>query len=97
MLTLRQKLDKCIGNVLEHFKNTLSDDIFEYFEHAVDLASEAAGPTSSRWGSPRVQGGLHPSTYKATVRRNGVYTGCSGPRDFNAELYVYSSCSHSSD
>ena len=27
------------------------------------------------------------ATYKATVRRNGVFSGASGPRDFNAELF----------
>jgi hypothetical protein len=27
------------------------------------------------------------ATYKATVRRNGVYSGASGPRDFNQELF----------
>jgi hypothetical protein len=29
---------------------------------------------------------LYWATYKATVRRDGVYSGASGPRDFNAEL-----------
>lgn len=33
-----------------------------------------------------MEGGLHYSTYKATVRRDGVYAGSKGPRDFNAEL-----------
>lgn len=32
-------------------------------------------------------GGLCWSTYKATVRRNGVYTGSAGARNFNMDLF----------
>lgn len=49
-------------------------------------AAEKAVPTASGWGAHRDAGGLFWATYKATCRRNGVYSGASGPRDFNAEL-----------
>ncbi|KAI0470344.1 hypothetical protein F4859DRAFT_522828 [Xylaria cf. heliscus] len=38
-------------------------------------------------GAPRGEGGLFWATYKATVRRQGVYSGASGPRDFNQDLF----------
>lgn len=51
------------------------------------LAIEAAPETAYSWGAPRSEGGLLWSTYKATVRRQGCYSGFSGPRNFNEELF----------
>lgn len=67
-------------------KDTLRENIFEHYGEAVRLASDAALPTSSGWGAHRSEGGLYWATYKATVRRDGVYAGASGVRDFNSEL-----------
>lgn len=52
------------------------------------VASQAAVPTARQWGASRGEGGLLWSTYKATCRRNGVFTGSAGPRDFNDELFL---------
>lgn len=41
----------------------------------------------SGWGAHRSLGGLFWATYKATVRRSGVFAGASGEKDFNAELF----------
>ncbi|KAK4908265.1 hypothetical protein LTR49_022820 [Elasticomyces elasticus] len=54
---------------------------------AVDAATDGAGPTSAKWGAHKNDGGLYWASYKATVRRNGVFTSASaGPRDFNGDL-----------
>lgn len=42
---------------------------------------------SSGWGAHRSLGGLFWATYKATTRRSGVFSGASGQKDFNAELF----------
>lgn len=71
---------------LTEMKETLKDNIFEHYETAIKNASIAALPTSQRWGDHKDAGGLHWATYKAVVRRQGVYTGSKGLSDFNAEL-----------
>ncbi len=43
--------------------------------------------TATGWGARRDEGGLLWAAYKATTKRFGVFTGASGPRDFNAELF----------
>lgn len=87
---LEKALEQCIKDTLSEMKETLSENIFESFDTATKLATDASLPTSSGWGAHRNNGGLHFMTYKATVRRDGVYSGASGMRDFNAELYVVS-------
>ncbi|KAG9597087.1 hypothetical protein KCU86_g8346, partial [Aureobasidium melanogenum] len=47
---------------------------------------EKALPTSQGWGAHRSEGGLYWATYKAVVRRQGVFTGSGGLSDFNAQL-----------
>lgn len=66
--------------------DTLGENVFDKFENATKAASDGALPTASGWGAHRDAGGLHYMTYKATVRRSGVYQGASGLRDFNSEL-----------
>lgn len=68
-------------------KKALSENIFEYFDKSIPYAVEAALPTATGWGMPKTVGGLIWTTYKATCKRFGVFTGSSGSRDFNAELF----------
>jgi hypothetical protein len=65
----------------------MAENIFESFDRYIPMAVDAAVPTATQWGAPIAEGGLRWATYKATCRRNGVFTGSSGPRDFNAELF----------
>lgn len=67
-------------------KTVLSECIYDHFGSAIPAAAKAAVPTASSWGAHRSVGGMLWATYKATCRRYGVYSGASGPRDFNAEL-----------
>lgn len=64
-----------------------TDQIHSTFNQSIPAAIEAAVPTASSWGACPSEGGLVWSTYKATVRREGEFSGASGPRDFNADLF----------
>ncbi|OHF02935.1 hypothetical protein CORC01_01693 [Colletotrichum orchidophilum] len=82
----QQDFAKAVDNCVASVKDALSESIYDYFDLSIPLAANAAGPTASAWGAHRSEGGMFWATYKATCRRSGVYTGASGPRDFNAEL-----------
>lgn len=64
----------------------MNENIFENYATAINAAANAALPTSQGWGAHRSQGGLYWATYKAVVRRQGVFTGSGGLSDFNAQL-----------
>jgi hypothetical protein len=83
---LEKQLEKCVSGALEEVEATLDEQLFEKFPAAIKAAADDAIPTSSGWGAHHNAGGLYWATYKATVRRNGVFSGSRGPRDFNQEL-----------
>lgn len=84
---LEVHLDKVVETTLSDVAEEMSEQLLAKLTgSAVDAAVRAAGPKAESWGMPKPDGGLHWSTYRATVRRNGNYAGSSGPRDFNAEL-----------
>lgn len=67
------------------------EQIFENCDSSIPLAVAEASKTVSRWHLPvnkvnRPLGGYYWSSYKAIVRRNGVYSNAQGPHDFNADL-----------
>ncbi|KAK3398289.1 hypothetical protein B0T20DRAFT_453071 [Sordaria brevicollis] len=81
-----QELGDVVKETMNSLKEALAENIYEIFERYLPAAAENAVPTATGWGAHRDAGGLFWATYKATCRRNGVYSGASGPRDFNAEL-----------
>ncbi|KAK4442989.1 nuclear GTPase SLIP-GC [Podospora aff. communis PSN243] len=93
---LRQRLQQVETDFMAAIKEcstalneAMSENIYDYFDRTIPMAIEAAVPTATSWGAPRVNGvgGLLYATYKATCRRSGVFNGASGPRDFNEELF----------
>ncbi|KAK3687321.1 hypothetical protein B0T22DRAFT_497814 [Podospora appendiculata] len=82
-----EELDKAVIHCVGSIKDALTDNVYDQFDTYIPTAVEAALPTTMGWGAHRDMGGLLWATYKATCRRNGVYSGASGPRDFNAELF----------
>ena len=68
-------------------QEVMSENIFESFDRYIPAAVDAAVPTATQWGAPRSLGGMFWATYKATCRRSGVFSGASGPRDWNDELF----------
>ncbi|TGJ86746.1 hypothetical protein E0Z10_g2034 [Xylaria hypoxylon] len=84
---LEEELESSLKLSITSMRACLQEHIFDNINESMPLAIEAAPDTAYSWGAPRGMGGLFWSTYKATVRRQGVYSGASGPRDFNQELF----------
>lgn len=82
---LERALEEAVKDTLQDVSATLDEQLFDKFEAAIQAATDSSSETSDKWGAKRPVG-LYWATYKATVRRNGVYSGASGARDFNAEL-----------
>lgn len=76
-------VEACFSDI----KSALAEHLYDKFEQLIPVAAEAAVPTAAGWGAHRNLGGLYWATYKATVRRGGIYAGASGARDFNEELF----------
>ncbi|KAI0481588.1 hypothetical protein F4859DRAFT_512731 [Xylaria cf. heliscus] len=67
--------------------NDILEALFRYFDGAALHASSCAPEIAHRWAShKRGDGGLHFASYRATLRRNGVFSGKGGPRNFNEDL-----------
>ncbi|KAI0103234.1 hypothetical protein GGR51DRAFT_525139 [Nemania sp. FL0031] len=84
---LEEELEALVKSSLDLIRKSLQEHIFENINMSMPSAIEAAPDTAYSWGAHRSEGGLFWATYKATVRRQGVYSGASGPRDFNQELF----------
>jgi GTPase SAR1 family protein len=84
--TLEHQLTEAVRNTMEDVENSLETQLFSYLAAAAQKAANKAVHTSNSWGEPREKGGLFWATYKATVRRLGVFHGAAGQRDFNKEL-----------
>lgn len=79
---LAEAVNACINEMRGEMKN----QIFDKYPELINEAIEAAPTTANAWGY-KDMGGLVWATYKAVVRRDGVYQSSSaGHRDFNADL-----------
>ena len=83
---LDKALQRIVSNTIEDAVGTLDERIFEKFDPAIQTAAKNSLSTQARWGAHRDDGGLPWATYKATVRRGGVFQGSRGLRDFNTDL-----------
>jgi len=84
--TLKTKLEEAVHNTMEDVEKSLERHLLGHLTAAANKAAKKAVHTSNEWGLPRDQGGLFWATYKATVRRHGVFHGAAGAKDFNKEL-----------
>ncbi|XP_045194118.2 uncharacterized protein LOC123549787 [Mercenaria mercenaria] len=94
-----QKFDTALAPVLQQLTADI-DGVFDgsvrqKMEEGANNAANEASSTCTKWGAPvnhdpakdKRSGGLHWATYRATVRRQGVYTsGSYGSVDFNEDL-----------
>ncbi|KAF2121280.1 hypothetical protein BDV96DRAFT_640676 [Lophiotrema nucula] len=84
---LEKGLEKAVESCINTIKNDIASQIFNQYPKLIEEAIAAAPDTAQRWGAPKPDGGLVWSTYKAVVRRDGVYqSSTAGLRDFNADL-----------
>ena len=84
--TLKHQLAEAVRHTMEDVKESLETQLLGHLTTAANKAAKKAVHTSNGWGEPRDKGGLFWATYKATVRRHGVFHGAAGERDFNKEL-----------
>ncbi|KAI1302789.1 hypothetical protein F5Y03DRAFT_396306 [Xylaria venustula] len=84
---LEEEIELSLKRSIDLIRSAINEQIFENISTSMPLAIEAAPDTAYSWGAPRGEGGLFWATYKATCRRQGVYCGAAGPRDFNQELF----------
>ncbi|KAB5535269.1 hypothetical protein GE09DRAFT_1250371 [Coniochaeta sp. 2T2.1] len=80
---LEQDFKLCIQECVNSLKEELAENISDAFVRTIPAAQEMAPETAGSWGSQ-----LRWTTYKATVRRNGMWAGAAGPRDFQADLWA---------
>lgn len=83
---LEHELNAAVDHTMDDVEQTLTTQLLRRFTSAAQTAATKAIPTSDQWGAPRDTGGLFWATYKATVRRYGVFQGASGSRNFNVDL-----------
>ncbi|THZ84664.1 hypothetical protein D6C84_03900 [Aureobasidium pullulans] len=83
---LEKALEKDVKDTLTQIREAMNENVFENCNTAINAANNTALPISQGWGAHKSQGGLPWSTYKAVVRRQGVWTGSLGLSDFNAQL-----------
>ncbi|OTA63095.1 hypothetical protein K449DRAFT_349574 [Hypoxylon sp. EC38] len=84
---LEKGFETSVKEAVTLVKQSLYDNVYRVFDSSIPLAVNAALDTAQGWGAHKSLGGLAWATYKATVRRNGVYCGAAGPHDFNQELF----------
>ncbi|KAI1352363.1 hypothetical protein F5Y01DRAFT_324313 [Xylaria sp. FL0043] len=84
---LEEELESSLKQSISLIRAALQEQIFDNINASAPSAIDDAPDTAYSWGAPRSEGGLHWSTYKAIVRRQGAYCGRAGPRDFNQELF----------
>ncbi|KAE8844038.1 hypothetical protein HRS9122_05141 [Pyrenophora teres f. teres] len=79
-------LNEAVGACMKEMRYIVQTQVNSKFPELVSDAVKVAPMTAYAWGY-KDQGGLVWSTYKAVVRRDGVYHSASaGHRDFNSDL-----------
>ncbi|KAH7416967.1 Dynamin family-domain-containing protein [Cadophora sp. MPI-SDFR-AT-0126] len=88
---LEESLENMVRECLQDMNNTLAENIFEQYGNLVELAVAEANHTVDKWHRKvdrdhRELGGYYWATYKAIVRREGIFANGQGTHDFNAQL-----------
>lgn len=88
---LERSLDGAVGSCVADMNDALTENIFEKFSEAIPLAAEQAPSIAAKWGAPvnkvdRAAGGLYFQTYRAVIRRDGVYGNKNAAYNFNSDL-----------
>lgn len=82
---LKADLGNAITRAMKDLRVTIEKHILKALTRATQQAEFAAGSTADAWGAS--EDGLHWSTYRAVVKRDGAYTNRKGDTyDFNKDL-----------
>ncbi|KAH9898903.1 hypothetical protein F4778DRAFT_782503 [Xylariomycetidae sp. FL2044] len=87
LIDLDADLRTSLASFIHECRDVLTEKLFDRFETAVSIALQAAPQTVQGW--PQRKGndnGLRCQSYRAVCRRNGVFSGSRGLRNFNEEL-----------
>lgn len=89
--TLEKGLQGAVSVTLKEMNTTLAENIFEKYEGLVESAIQEANTTVGKWHAPvdrfnRPAGGYYWATYRAIVRREGVFSNAQGLHDLNLQL-----------
>lgn len=90
LLACFTKLDAALRQAIKDCHTAMQQDLqklYKKFDRLIPMASGNAVEITTGWGKSRSDGGLFWATYKATCRRDGKFSGSSGLKDFNAELF----------
>lgn len=83
---LTNGLEAAIRTCVREMRSELQSQIFDKLPELINEAIHTAPATAYAWGD-KDQGGLVWASYKAVVRRDGVFqSAAAGHRDFNADL-----------
>ncbi|KAI0583441.1 Dynamin-N domain-containing protein [Pyrenophora tritici-repentis] len=83
---LTKGLNEAVRACFKEMRHCVKTQVNDKYPELINEAVKAAPVTAYAWGY-KDQGGLPWSTYKAVVRRDGVYRSMSaGHRDFNSDL-----------
>ncbi|KAH6846627.1 hypothetical protein B0T12DRAFT_444041 [Alternaria alternata] len=83
---LTNGLEAAIRTCVREMRSELQSQIFDKLPELINEAIHTAPATAYAWGD-KDQGGLMWASYKAVVRRDGVFqSAAAGHRDFNADL-----------
>lgn len=90
LLACFKDLDSALRQAIKDCHSAMQQDLeklYKKFDRLIPMASGNAVEITTGWGKSRSDGGLFWGTYKATCRRDGKFSGSSGLKDFNAELF----------
>jgi hypothetical protein len=79
LLRVLQAFETAVNAIVDAIAEELESKVYSAYQTATAAAESAAHDTVQKWGLPinredRRAGGLHWGTYKAIVRRDGVFT-----------------------
>lgn len=88
---LEKGLEGAVSATLKEMNTALAENIFEKYEDLVESAIQEANTTVGKWHAPvnrfdRAAGGYYWATYKAIMRREGVFSNSQGLHDLNLQL-----------
>ncbi|EXJ55268.1 hypothetical protein A1O7_08194 [Cladophialophora yegresii CBS 114405] len=88
---LDSALEKAVTAIVSGIEEELQDKVYDAYPTATGAARSEASDTVYKWASPvnrenRAAGGLYWATYKAVVRRDGVFSSAWATNNFNEQL-----------
>lgn len=87
LLNLDRGLTKSLDVFVHKCKDVLTNQLFTKLDTSIAKAVSEAPKIAGGWPQlKRGDGGLPCASYKAACRRDGVYSGRAGKRDFNEDL-----------